>query len=1273
MCRTAIVTVLPSSHNYSCPGGSGSVCCFLPQLYEHSTTRFEVASNTTLQFIDVRYQLESTILIRDVANIKVICKSTKYFCQLHCATGGSFVFMNISNLRIEGFILYDCGNEISQDIGHEATRSQAQLYHTFAFGLKAAIFAVNVRNLIANNNVVNRSRGYGVLGINVVGNSSFTKLIVVFSNVRSSTRHCISTSLSVTQAVECQGGSVLFHYSDLPYCPDNLDRYTLILRDVLIYKGLDPVGGSYGEQFIAHGSGLGIIMAQSYFDIDVYVMRGHMISNTALASEGSNLYVRLLGRVLYSTITIRDSSITEGNSACVDHSLENYTCGPDSFSYTRAVAFVHGALSNFRPKECDVTKFKGNPRKAGNTLVIEDTTINRNFGGGLYIFIQPNLIEEDEYNNMRNIVIKGCRIRENLCTMRLSCSVEVFHGERSANHIEYALVIQNTVFAHNKIVRDILTPQERSKNIIRYLGNSLIISVRNITFVNCTFIGNLFPPLLAYDSILYFDGINIFDNNTATVGGAIYLERNSRMLLKPSTKLLFKNNRATSKGGAIYIAGGNEANFLYNCPIQVYDPLLTRVDELNVAMEFIGNRALDSGDALYGGQIDVCFAFSISVFLYNERNILRGNNVFDHITDFSGQPPSDSVIASDAMLICLCHDNKPNCSKRFMTTYHYPGERFQLSIIAVGQRLGSVSAVVFTTFLRLSNFRNYQITGRTCSDTNYTITSLNPEEVLLLSAEDSIPISFDSASEYEATQILPVTVQIKLIPCDKLTGFRLDKSSKECTCSLTLYERNMSCDINTKVITRLPPYWLSNYSNHLLLHDNCPYDYCKPTAVPIIMIEPNISDQCAFNRYGTLCGSCKEGMSAVFGTARCLKCSNIHILYIFLFAVAGIALVVILFVFNLTVSVGAINGLIFYANVLKINESAFFPPGDVSPFRVFISWLNLDVGIETCFYNGMDSYAKTWFQFLFPIYLWLILAGIIIACRYSVRIVRLFGNNSVEVLATIFLLSYAKLLRTIITVFSSTTIVYPEGRKAVWLYDGHYKFGHGSHLALLLFSVLFLVAIALPYTFLIFSVQFLRRFSHLRLFKWITSLMPVFDAYLGPYKHKHGYWTGLLLVIRIVMVIVFAFNILGNPAINLFVVRSMALLIIILNLGLGGVYKSNTLTALEIFYIANLLLVASATSLIRDGNWDQRYVIYSSTIVAMLGFLATIVYRSILHIKSKIHSWQVKRNNTDNAQELHTSKTQSIPDIYDEVQRRKSLVTFSAFDGKPVLQRHNTT
>ena len=45
------------------------------------------------------------------------------------------------------------------------------------------------------------------------------------------------------------------------------------------------------------------------------------------------------------------------------------------------------------------------------------------------------------------------------------------------------------------------------------------------------------------------------------------------------------------------------------------------------------------------------------------------------------------------------------------------------------------------------------------------------------------------------------------------------------------------------------------------------------------------------------------------------------------------------------------------------------PFEDANFITVFISWLNLDLGIDTCCsVLGMDSYIKTWLQLAFPAY-----------------------------------------------------------------------------------------------------------------------------------------------------------------------------------------------------------------------------------------------------------------------------------------------------------------
>ena len=57
-------------------------------------------------------------------------------------------------------------------------------------------------------------------------------------------------------------------------------------------------------------------------------------------------------------------------------------------------------------------------------------------------------------------------------------------------------------------------------------------------------------------------------------------------------------------------------------------------------------------------------------------------------------------------------------------------------------------------------------------------------------------------------------------------------------------------------------------------------------------------------------------------------------------------------------------------NIISINIPVFFPStNEIMPAYTFISLANLDLGIQTCFYNGMDDYAKMWLQLLFPFYL----------------------------------------------------------------------------------------------------------------------------------------------------------------------------------------------------------------------------------------------------------------------------------------------------------------
>ena len=344
-------------------------------------------------------------------------------------------------------------------------------------------------------------------------------------------------------------------------------------------------------------------------------------------------------------------------------------------------------------------------------------------------------------------------------------------------------------------------------------------------------------------------------------------------------------------------------------------------------------------------------------------------------------------------------------------------------------------------------------------------------------------------------------------------------------------------------------------------------------------------------------------------------------------------LVLFLIVCNLTVSMGTINGLIFFANIVHVNRAFFFMTPKTYTLKVFqqilavfIAMLNLDLGIETCLVNGMDAYIRTWLQFAFPFYIWMIVGIIIYLSRRSITVVKLVGSSAVSVLATLFLLSYAKLQRTVITAFSFMYLqnYYGDGRSlAVWLYDGNVPYLQGKHIGLFLMALSVTVFFLLPFTLLLLFAPCIQASNHF-LLKWVKmKLLPLLDAYQAPYKDKFRFWTGLMLMVRSILLVGFGLNILGDPDINHLL--TVTVLAILLGCTWSTVYKKTVLNILETSFIINLIILSGWTVYNRhasngDSNDGQTALVCTSIGVAFTTFICIIFYHTYLYLKStKLH------------------------------------------------------
>ena len=264
---------------------------------------------------------------------------------------------------------------------------------------------------------------------------------------------------------------------------------------------------------------------------------------------------------------------------------------------------------------------------------------------------------------------------------------------------------------------------------------------------------------------------------------------------------------------------------------------------------------------------------------------------------------------------------------------------------------------------------------------------------------------------------------------------------------------------------------------------------------------------------------------------------------------------------------------------------------------------------------ALNAYFKTWLQFLFHLYIWFTVIVIIVIAHHSTKASKLIGSNPVQVLATLFLLSYAKMLRIVITIFSSTTLTYPDDYvRRVWLYDGNVHFLKGKHVPLFVVALIFLVLVSIPFTAVLLCIQWLQKISHCKLFFWVIKLQPLFDAYTGPYKIKHRYWTGLLLLIRVCLFVIFSLNTLGDPIINLLTIVICTFTISAYLSIIGGIYKLWLMNLIESAFITNLGVLSAAGLYKVAANIPITPIACTSTGIAFILFIAIISY----HLAAKV-------------------------------------------------------
>ena len=992
----------------------------------------------------------------------------------------------------------------------------------------------------------------------------------------------------------------------------------------------------------AYGGGVGIVYDTQYSNTGYTLELSHsnMTKCCSVLQGGGGISLQaksrfgsvrlLLSHLVLSHNSVSDNLINPGaglGAVMIDNGTVSLTISNCLFFHGHAFDLGSGGMYFF----VDTTRV---------VITIQNTDLMENEGSrASEIYFQSfnshdsslsilnSTITHTETLSLNGVSIKGCCTRVIFNNTRMRLTKQISSGVCAIGHIQgfgYAqsltmdnciiersqsgtallqvsgmvYLISNCTFSKNSGNQSVIMIHQSddinleclSKNISTYCGiiRNCLISDNNMTGI----------VILKSTKGLIFKGHNVIQNNRNTQGAGIVLMSNVYIIV--SGELLLYNNTADKHGGAILVIQP-----LFNSQLPI--PICTmNLYGASSSVIFSGNRAGQGGSDMYGAILMGCYddlGNIISHVGHSNETSWYFDTPFKKYLNFINTDRLSSM-SSDPTMVCFCNTttNLPDCSDRTLHIQTYPGLEFSTKIASVGYYGGTSPGVVQVTAQHAKLVRYYGHNQNTSCFQLYILLQNTSSTTAL------VDIRVDGG-----LQDWGVSIGVQNLECP--IGFT--EISGQCQCEQFLDTRNVQCNLSATPFNfmRSGNGWFGYINNTQCITSttNCPFDYCNQSNVSFDIMAPD--RQCEANRTGILCGQCQSHLSIMLGSNHCGTCSNWYLFLLPVFAIAGIVLVAVLMFLNLSVSVGNINGLLFYANMVKLNEAFFFPNGSIPVVSQFISWLNLDLGIEVCLFDGLDGYWNTWLQFVFPAYLFLLMGCIIVGCRYSVWFCRLCGSHAVPALATLAFIPYTKIVHTATNALSLSRLPCNESILTVWSVDGNIEYGSGKHLILVVFSCVVLV-IGLAYPVLVLCAPLLERYSHkcIPQHRWnpVARVKPLLDAYGGPYKDKYRFWTGVTLMVRLTLTVTSSFSSILSVSITAMIVSVLVLWSLT-----DCVYKEKVLGALDAYFLLNAILLSFVILLLDFLKLDYQIATIVSICLSLVVCLVTMAMNIWLNFDLK--------------------------------------------------------
>ncbi len=1157
------------------------------------------ATNITLE-PNVTYTISHNrfCVVEDIASLVLRGRSSQDLSIIQCipentsiSVSSGFGFVNISqSIIIENVHIKNCGGVISP----ASVRGVNGSYFYFGRGQTTVILFNHCFGLQMRNVIITNYTGYAVIGVNVFSRDQDALQIknVTIANSTHFDDPIPQPSYSYV------GSGMLFYFVDtvrvfhtqqypnsttIEIAECSFSRNWNHVRDALVPTVVSTVTDPKVKNLTLDGGGaVSIVYTQSTTTVTVSIVDSQFVLS------GGFLY----GAVLVLFLNVPSTGFVTFDNCTFQggfSSARKYA-GSDVAVYFNFTLPVDFSNTRYHCLQIDRTNFR----------------VGKESLPGLHARVA--LIQLSRTSVSCNVTLNETR----------------FIGSSPLSFVTYGCLFAFDLGATNNLNIELLDVSSNVSNGAFKFVNLGKVRIVGTMEESSVFEGATASLIDAYASDLYLSGNVTFRNNRAQYGsggGALLLQADSHLYLEEPLQLLFENNRATY-GGAIYAVESN-APF---CTFQYITSPVTCNNgncsgDLDIHVTFANNSAELAGNSIYVDPLYKCDLILTSTITIDSQSLpTLYSSIFSFVNRSGNHLPEMSSTAND---VCFCDPSdatigRGNCNSSSNFTPSetiFPGKNFSVWMSPLDSNgapvYSIVSSVVSSSVHHCgspglspsqewylgSNEAVVQLLGTGCKEVSYSIHSRN---------QDLVPKNICiSVRPVRLQTIVPNVVKSQYFyalmkPCP--LGF-VNNDQGTCECNKLLSKYDVECFTGSGLANVPVGSWvgpIGDRQDKIALSKFCPNGYCNTKSEGVNI--SNTSAICAHRRTGILCGKCPDGLSVVFGSIKCHSCSNLWFLTIAVYALAGIALVVVLLLLRMTVADGIVNGLVFYANVLSTNILVFLDHKSLHWLLNVFSLINLDLGFPICFYHGMSDVTKSYLQFAFPVYLWSIIGLVILLSRYSLTVSRFTSSYSVPVLATLIFLSYSKLLRAAMDGLVSADVEIDgvngtTSKMTVWYFDGNIEYCTGSHIGLFVLGFVTLVFFVIPYTVGLMGAPFLIRFKIINYFK------PLIDAYAGPYKDRQRFWFGTRLSVLVLIFATYAILKGRNVALLLFI-EAMILAAYILVQASFNPYKSKVVYGVDTFFLVNCFLLTAYGTYLHDPDKPEALYIGAGLLVG-LAFVAT--------------------------------------------------------------------